>query len=235
MLSVYKIWSTKSAGNGVWTSLTDTFTASVSALPSYPRALSEDGSVMLNNLRVVDANGNLQVLNLTAEEINNGYKCSYCAGEKLDSSGGLAYIPGANGIYIFDTHYGRLLASLGVPQGIKIHDTNGYLISRNPFAVNKDGTRMYYVTPNGMAVMSLAKAPLSIGTAKVSGSSILLQGSGFTADAVVKIDGQSGASTFVDANDLQVSLPALPLGLHEVQVALSDGESYTYAAAFATP
>ena len=94
---------------------------------------------------------------------------------------------------------------------------------------------MYYVTPNGMAVMSLAKAPLSIGTAKVSGSSILLQGSGFTADAVVKIDGQSGASTFVDANDLQVSLPALPLGLHEVQVALSDGESYTYAAAFATP
>ncbi len=223
------------AGNGVWNSLTDSFAATVAALPMSPRALSDDGSVMLNDLRVVDANGNLQVLNLTAEDVNAGYACSYCWGEKLHSSGGLAYILGASGIYIFDTHYGRLLGSLGVPQGIKTRDANGYLISRNPFAVNNDGDKMYFVTQNGISVMSLAKAPLSIGTATVNGPSLLLHGSGFLANAVVKVDGQAVTSTFVDVNNLQVSLPSLSAGLHEVQVALSNGESYTYAAAFATP
>jgi hypothetical protein len=100
-------------------------------------------------------------------------------------------------------------------------------------ALDSTGEHVFLSDSHGLTVLTLAAAPLAIGSVSPSlvpatgGTIVKVRGSGFQIGSTVIIGGKSASVSFVDANTLQVTTPANPSGAALMIIQNPGGESYT--------
>lgn len=145
-------------------------------------------------------------------------------GEKLDSSGSLAYDPQTNRIDIFDVHHGRLVWQVALP-----FQMQGVL---DEMALDETGSRIFCISTNGISIVQMSKVPLSVGTvnpstASGSGTPIVVRGSGFQTGLNLQIGTETVAATVVDSSTIDFNLPPLPTGSVRLTITNPDGSTYS--------
>jgi len=146
-------------------------------------------------------------------------------GQFFNSSGALFYIPGSNGIDIYDVHKGTLQREIGViepdivniSQAATIDDTGAYL-----FLLTKSGLDVIEDAPP-LSVRSASPVP---NTAS-AGTMITLRGAGFEPGATVTIGGQTVPAIVTDAQTLNFTRPSVVSDL-SFTVSNPNGSSYTF-------
>jgi len=100
-----------------------------------------------------------------------------------------------------------------------------------PIAIDEGGRRVFLVTNEGLTVVDMGQAPLSIGhlgtASPVSGGTLQVRGSGFDANTTVMVDTTSVTASLVDENTIDVTLPMLTSGAHDLNFKRNDGSSVT--------
>ncbi len=194
----------------------------------YQLATDDMGDILLQDSNVLDSRlRQWSILSPSSALVNER---SLVKGEKLHSSGALAYIPTTLGVEMADLHQGSTVLSIGMP--------TGSLETIDNLAIDHAGTRLYVAQTNGIRVVDLGTAPLSIGSlTPASGSAgggvpVVLRGSGFVTGTNVTIDGQPTATTFVDSTTLQIITPSVSAAKDIVTVTNPDGSVYSLYAAF---
>lgn len=109
----------------------------------------------------------------------------------------------------------------------------------NAMAIDANGQNIYLITNAGLTVVKLVSAPLAVGsvspTSAFPGTTITVLGSGFQTGTSVSANGSPASSTFVNANTLQVVVPALGAGPVQITTTNSTGETYSLDNAFTVP
>jgi hypothetical protein len=142
----------------------------------------------------------------------------------LNDSGSLAFIPNSNTLFIFDTHHGTLLRSLPLPNQVNLWT--------KVIALDSTAQHVFLSDSQGLTIVDLASPPLAIGSVtppivSAAGSTpVKVRGSGFQPGTNVTVGGTPALSTFVDANTLDVILPANPTGAAQMILRNPDGETY---------
>jgi hypothetical protein len=103
-------------------------------------------------------------------------------------------------------------------------------------AIDETGQRIFLITNKGLTIAQLDSVPLSIGSVTPAsgpaGTQVKIRGSGFVQGTTANANGMSAAVSYVDADTLQVTLPALPAGAVQITITNPDGQSYTLDDAF---
>jgi hypothetical protein len=142
----------------------------------------------------------------------------------LNDSGSLEFAPSGKSLFILDTHHGDVLRSVALPNQV-----NAWT---KVIALDSSAEHVFLSDSQGLTVLSLAAAPLAIGSISPSivatggGTIVTVRGSGFQTGSVVTIGGAPATSVFVDANTLQVTVPANPTGAAQMIVKNPNGDSY---------
>jgi hypothetical protein len=109
--------------------------------------------------------------------------------------------------------------------------------AQNGLAIDPTGQNIFLLTSTGLTIVTLDNVPLSIGslspTSGASGSTITIRGSGFAQQTTATCNGSNATVTFVDADTLQLALPAsLTRGPVSITLANPDGSTYNLDAVF---
>jgi len=100
-------------------------------------------------------------------------------------------------------------------------------------AVNERGSSIYLITNQGLTVIDLGEAPLSIGWLNLStvspGSLVTVRGSGFEASTAATVNGKAATVNFTDSNTLTLTIPSVSSGPATIVLRNPDGKSYTLA------
>jgi len=149
---------------------------------------------------------------------------------RLNDSGSLYYWPYPSYFEIFDVPTGRLRLRFSLAETVQ------NVIA--PLAL--DGLHdVFLVTNQGLTVVDLGIAPISIGHLSPStaspGTSIQIRGSGFAAGITAQVGGQSATVTFTDENTLTLTMPSLPSGIYNLTLTNLDGSTYTLQSAIQAP
>lgn len=149
-------------------------------------------------------------------------------GEKLNPSGSLLFVPQDTGVDIFDVHTGRLAQHVAILDGIPL-DTGA-------MALDETGTKMFLITNSGITIAQLFQAPLSLASANPvagsQGTQVTLRGSGFQNGANVLFGTSQAATTYVDAETLTATVPAMSAGPVRITVKNPGGQIYNFDDAF---
>jgi len=153
----------------------------------------------------------------------------------LNDAGSLEFAPGQTsvsgppGMFILDAHHGDVLDNIVLQNPI-----NDWT---KTVAVDSTAQHVFMADSQGLTVLTLEAAPLAIGwlnpaVASTGGSSVItLRGSGFQTGTTVTIGGKTATAVYVDANTLQVTVPANVAGAAQVVVQNPGGETYGLDAA----
>lgn len=146
-------------------------------------------------------------------------------GEKLQSSGSLAYQPHDSVIDILDVHHGGLLWRIALPfQMQNVLDE---------IALDETGSRIFCISTNGISIVQLGVVPLSIGTVSPSsattagGTAVVIRGSGFQPGLSLQLGTQSIPARIVDSDTIDFTLPPLPAGPARLTLTNPDGTTYS--------
>lgn len=165
-------------------------------------------------------------------------------GIKLNDTGSLAYVgeflnvpvvgPTANQdvVDVFDVRHGDLRERVYLSEQFLPEEQ-----AQNGLAIDPTGQNIFLLTSTGLTIVTLDNVPLSIGslspTSGASGSTITIRGSGFTQQTTATCNGSNATVTFVDADTLQLALPAsLARGPVSITLANPDGSTYNLDAVF---
>jgi IPT/TIG domain len=158
------------------------------------------------------------------------------AGIRMNSSGSLLYQPQQNtapnaatlGVDIFDTHTGRLLTRVALPDPLEP--------GIGPMAIDETGGKMFLISSTGLTIAQLSQIPLTLAAVNPStgspGTTVTIRGSGFETGATATFGAVLAPATFVDGNTLQVQVPVLAAGAARVTVTNPDGRTYSFDDAF---
>lgn len=226
------ITSPNSSGGplSLWNASTDSFSNLTTPGFVYDDAISGDGTTV-SYLNHVLGGGNFEFLLDSSYDMLNsvvgeeGLGMGQLDGRFFNSSGALLYIPGTNGIDVYDVHKGTLQREIGV-----VEPDIGTIYQAA--TIDDTGTYLFLLTSTGLDVIEDAP-PLSVRSAspspnKVSaGTVITLRGAGFEPGATVTIGGHIVGATVTDAQTLNFTLPSGILDL-AITVTNPDGTSYIY-------
>jgi len=205
----------------IYDSGTDTFTFT-RELQSYLTefAPGPDGNRWVRNFNLLDATNAIESVTSIPDLIAlNSPNAVF--GQRVQSGGGLLYLPLVNGLHIYDLPHGRLLRMYG---GLSLSTTALHTIS-----LDDSGQYIYAISPTGLQIATLDSVPLSIGhisptsAAAGGGTTLTVRGSGFTSATQVVVGGATVAAQFVDSNTLRFISPPLPPGNVRVTVKDSSG------------
>jgi YVTN family beta-propeller protein len=189
-----------------------------------------DGGVFDSQLRLLSIPQDATYLNTLGNSFNNDL------GAEVNPSGSLLFFPQvsgglpavAGGVDIFDLHRQHLALRINLPEPL------AFVL--DPMALDETGTKMFLISASGITIAQLAQGPLSIGTlspvAGPAGTLVTIRGSGFQSGAKVTFGSSQVASTFIDINTLQASVPVIPAGPVRVTITNPDGIQYFLDAAF---
>ncbi|MHB8754554.1 MAG: IPT/TIG domain-containing protein [Candidatus Acidiferrales bacterium] len=146
---------------------------------------------------------------------------------RLNETGSLLY-SAYSSVFISDTHNGRNLLRLDLPNSIGPY---------RPLAIDPTGEKILAATPTGISYFDLSVIPLAVGTVSpaqgLPGTSIQIRGSGFVPGTTAQIGGQTAACSDVDSETLSCAVPGLATGPASLVLANPDGQTYSYENAFA--
>jgi hypothetical protein len=149
---------------------------------------------------------------------------------RFNDSGSLYYWAFPNYFEIVDVPTGRLRIRFSLSETIQNVAA--------PLALDA-GHDVFLITNQGLTVVDLGSAPLSIGhlsTNNVSpGSLVQVRGSGFASGISVKVGGVAATGTFTDENTLTFTVPAVASGVQDLTLTNPDGDSYTLQNAILIP
>lgn len=147
-------------------------------------------------------------------------------GGELHSQGGLTFVPTESTVEIYDVWRGQLKYTVGV-QG-EVLPTLDSLIA------DREGRRIFVAQYDGVGVIDLETAPLSIGdwSPDVAGTMATLTGSGFGSGTTVTVDGKLVAAQVVDSTNMRLLMPAAADPKGAITVGNPDGSTYTSPLAF---
>ena len=98
-------------------------------------------------------------------------------------------------------------------------------------AIDDAGQKVFLITNQGLTVVDLGIAPLSIGhltpATGASGAQIQVRGSGFVSGCTATVGSQNASVVFIDQNTLTLTLPALSSGPQNLTITNPDGTTYT--------
>ena len=148
----------------------------------------------------------------------------------LNASGSLLFAPASppqNGVVVLDVRHGSVVLRIAPA------DQNAI----NALALDETGTRLFCLSPAGIAVIQLYEDPLSIGSVApgngAAGATVTIRGSGFESGTMVSFGSTKAVVTFVDAMTLQATVPSsLTSGPVQITVTNPDGSHYALDAAF---
>jgi hypothetical protein len=191
-------------------------------------AVSTDGTIFAGSFAVFNSVNLSGIMAIEPYADSGSQSFHNVFGEKLNPSGSLLFYPQDSGVDIFDTHTGRLVRHLVLPDPIPA-DTNG-------MALDETGTKMFLISQSGITIAQLFQAPLSLATvnpaAGPQGASVVLRGSGFQNGATVEFGSLQVSTVFVDSNTLQAIVPPLPPGPVRVLINNPDGHQYSLDAGY---
>ncbi len=153
----------------------------------------------------------------------DGYRPSFDKGSEtpvLNNAGSLAF-------YSFPGHIDILDIQHGTP-------TLRFALSETGIgnlAIDNGGQRMFLITNQGLTVVDLGNAPLSIGHLSLSsatpGTQVVVRGSGFENGIAATVGGVSAPVTFTDNETLTLTVPSVSAGLQDLFLSNPDGTVYT--------
>ncbi len=204
-----------------------TLTRQLQLFPLVDVTTAPDGNRSIFNATILDATNTIEAaLSLPYFVVNNSP--SGVLGQRIQSGGGLLYLPLTNGLQIYDLPHAQLLR---VYSGLTLSTT-----AKRTIALDDAGQTIYAISPTGLEVAMLDSVPVSIGhvtpAAGSAGAQLVIRGSGFTSASQVTIGGVPVVPTFVDANTLQIVAPALPPGSVRVSVSNPNGDHFDLDSAF---
>jgi len=141
---------------------------------------------------------------------------------QFNDSGSLFFIAYPNFIDIIDVQHSTLRMRFSLSETV----TN----TATPIAVDPGGRVIYLITNQGLTIVDLGEAPLSIGwitptTASV-GAEVEIRGSGFNSSTTATVGGQAAAVSVADENTLTIIVPNLSSGPATIILTNSDGTTY---------
>jgi hypothetical protein len=149
-------------------------------------------------------------------------------GQRIQSGGGLLYLPLTSGLQIYDLPHAQIVRIYG---GLGLSTT-----AKHAIALDDAGQTIYAISPTGLEVAVLDAVPVSLGhvtpNSGSAGTQLVIRGSGFTSATQLTIGGVQVVSTLVDANTLQIKTPALSPGGVRISVTNPNGDHFDLDAAF---
>lgn len=205
-------------------------------LPFTDVTLASDGTTTVNGAgEVYDQSLHLQTqLSAPQQVAGLGLFEGFFPGIQLNATGSLLYRPTADHVRIYDVQHGILLRTVEVPGGIVGSLAYPLDLSRHLLAVHPAGQQFILVTAAGLSIFTTAQDPLTLRQATLQAGQLNLFGSGFTAQATLKVDQLEVPCTVASSTQLTASLPALNPGAHSVTVTNPDGSADTLTLAFVT-
>jgi hypothetical protein len=141
----------------------------------------------------------------------------------LNDSGSLYYWAYPSFIDIVDVQHGLPALRFGLTETV----TN----TVSPMAIDSSGQHIYLITNQGLTIVDLGSAPLSIGalssTNVVAGAQITVSGSGFVNGMTATVGGMAAVVALVNETTIQLTIPATPAGPKDLVLQSPDGETYT--------
>lgn len=214
---------------GVWDAATDLFTIRQLQRYLYEVAAAGDGNRFMADFNILDSQANKEgsasLVDLIAQFTGVGVR-----GNKLHASGGLFYLPLADGLHIYDLPHGSLIREYA---GLSISSS-----AVDAMTIDDAGRTIFAISTTGLQLVELDSVPMSIGSllpsqgSSAGGDSVTLRGSGFKSGATVSFGGSVVSATFVDENTLRVDTPAHAAGGVRVTVTNPGGEQCRLDAAF---
>jgi hypothetical protein len=144
---------------------------------------------------------------------------------QLNDSGSLYYVPAAGFVDLIDVQHGTLRMRFALKEAISDVPS--------PIAVDSGGQHIYLITNQGLTIVDLGTAPLSIGHLNPgvasTGYQVTVRGSGFTTGLTATLGGSPASVNRVDENTLTLTVPVMAphAGPQDLVLTRSDGTSYT--------
>jgi IPT/TIG domain len=190
--------------------------------------ISADGNVVGSNQTLGDVN--LDLLGSVANPVpfygNTTFPpqaSTVLLRPRFNASGSLYYFSYPNYFEIIDVEHATLRMRFSLTETIQN--------TASPLAIDSGGRYVYLLTNNGLTVVDLGAAPLSIGHLSPQnaspGTEIVVRGSGFDSGTTATVGGLAATVTFTDQNTLTLTVPAAAAGPEDIVLTRSDGETYT--------
>ncbi len=227
----------------VYDSASNTWATNISVTENFGgnAAISPNGTVFATGSSLVDANANVLGALAWQDVFMSPGPYPSLRLETVSDGGSLVYIPYASFMHftvsypsfvdIFDVNHGAMLHRLVLTEQVQS--------VTNAMAIDAYGQNIYLITNAGLTIVKVAAAPLAIGsvspTSASPGTTITVSGSGFLTGASVTANGTAATSTLVNANTLQVVVPALSAGPVQITVTNPSGGMYALDNAFTVP
>ena len=148
--------------------------------------------------------------------------------EKMNDSGSLVYVPYPNNVDVLDVEHAIIRQRITLSEQI--------LTVADAMAIAPTGQNIFLITNQGLTVITLTGAPISVGSATPSsgtaGTSVTVRGSGFVQGTTASLNGQSVSPTFVDADTLTLTIPAAATGAVQFTLSNPSGQTYVLDDAF---
>jgi hypothetical protein len=198
------------------------------AYQNYGAAISGDGQIAASQYVLTDSAAN--VIGRVAQPdiyyaaLNTG-EVFHLVEPRLNDSGSLYYIAYPRFFDIVDVRHGILRLRFSLNETI--------VNATAPMAIDPAGRFIFLITNQGLTVVDLGQAPLSIGwlnpaaVASNVTSQTTVRGSGFDSSITATVNGQAANVTFVDENTLSLTVPSLPSGPATIALTKGDGTSYS--------
>lgn len=215
--------------NGLWNDAKQQFTpVNANFAGEGVGSAAGDGSVFAVGEGFVGPDGASNVAASITDELG-GFQSWEPNDAALNDSGSLEFAPGSvsgpGGLFILDTHHGDVLGNIVLQD--QINDWT------KTIAVDSAAQHVFMSDSQGLTVLTLEAAPLAIGwlnppIVSASGSSVItVRGSGFQTGTTVTIGGKTATAVCLDANTLQVTVPANAPGAAQIILQNPSGETYS--------
>lgn len=222
----------------VYSSQTGTFTST--SLPftngGHVVAISGDANVILGDQILANPSG--QMLGALAQPVALYSSVSSGVGPpplelspRFNDAGSLLYLEYPNYFEIVDVPSGTLRIRFSLTETVQSVAA--------PIAIDSGGRFVFLITNQGLTVVDLGAAPLSIGhltpqTAS-AGTQVTVRGSGFDSTITATVGGIAAGVSVTDQNTLTLTVPAAASGPEDIVLTRGDGEVYTLGSGVMLP
>jgi hypothetical protein len=142
---------------------------------------------------------------------------------RLNAAGSLLYVAYSNYFEIIDVPSATLRMRFSLTETVQSVAA--------PMAIDSGGRYVFLITNQGLTVVDLGAAPLSIGhltpQSASAGTAITVRGSGFDSTVTATVGGVAASVSVTDQNTLTLTLPAAASGPEDIVLTRGDGEVYT--------
>ncbi|HTU35312.1 MAG TPA: IPT/TIG domain-containing protein [Candidatus Acidoferrum sp.] len=205
---------------------TNTYTSN-SGYQTYGAAFSADGNVAASEFVLTDSSANV-VNRIARPDIYYsalGTNSAYpnLPEPLLNDPGSLYFMAYPNFIDIVDVLHGILRMRFSLSETVPRVPV--------PMAIDSSGRFIFLITNQGLTIVDLGSAPLSIGwlnaaTASV-GAQVTIRGSGFNSSTTATVGGEAASVNVSDENTLTLTIPNISSGPASIVLTNADGTSYT--------